>query len=136
MANVNDRTQNINGTEVSYYELSVDKFQQQIYPNLGKANLAGYNGRQAVNGPTFRSKRGTEAVVRLINNNDLSSSMHFHGAWSMDSLIYFSGLLVNCLSSVALGRMGKQHDTTRTIQRLLLDDDKQCKNNVVPCTSY
>ena len=74
-------TSNINGTQpVQYYELDIDKFQQQVYPNLGPANLAGYNGRPV--GPTFRIPVGTESIVRLTNNNDLSASMHLHGAWS------------------------------------------------------
>ena len=60
--------------------MSVDQFQQQVYPNLGPANLAGYNASGA--GPTFRIPVGTESIVRLTNNNDLSSSMHLHGAWT------------------------------------------------------
>ena len=33
-------------------------------------------------GPTFRVPVGTESIVRLTNNNDLSSAMHLHGAWT------------------------------------------------------
>ena len=60
--------------------MTVDKFQKQVYPNLGPANLAGYDGRST--GPTYRVPVGTETIIRLTNNNDLSSSMHLHGAWT------------------------------------------------------
>ncbi|KAL9091370.1 MAG: hypothetical protein Q9159_001454 [Coniocarpon cinnabarinum] len=72
---------NVNGTQpINYYEMSVDKFQQQVYPNLGPANMAGYDGRST--GPTYRVPVGSETIIRLTNNNDLTSSMHLHGAWT------------------------------------------------------
>ena len=60
--------------------MTVQQFQKQVYPDLGPVTLAGYNGTAP--GPTFIVQRGSETVVRLINDNDLSSSMHLHGAWS------------------------------------------------------
>lgn len=80
VAHIAPRSTSYNGTDVLFYELEIKKFQQQIYPNLGPANLAGYNGTSP--GPTFRVKKGTETIVRVTNNNDLSASMHLHGSWS------------------------------------------------------
>jgi hypothetical protein len=53
----------VNGVE--YYEIEIKPVDVQIYPNLGKTRLVGYNGE--VPGPTFRMRQGTESVVRFIN---------------------------------------------------------------------
>lgn len=53
----------VNGVE--YYEIEIRPVDVQIYPNLNKTRLVGYNGE--VPGPTFRMRQNTEAVVRFIN---------------------------------------------------------------------
>ena len=74
------RAPTFNGSNVVYYELGINKFQQQIYPNLGPANLVGYNGSSP--GPTFWIEKGTQTVLRVTNHGDLSASTHLHGSWS------------------------------------------------------
>jgi len=68
----------VNG--VQYYEIEIKPVDVQIYPNLGKTRLVGYNGE--VPGPTFRMRQGTEAVVRFINKGTLANSVHLHGSYS------------------------------------------------------
>lgn len=35
-------TETVNGIPIQYYETTIEPFQQQVYPNLGPANLIGY----------------------------------------------------------------------------------------------
>lgn len=56
---------NSDGSLLDYYEVEIKPVDVQIYPNLGKTKLVGYNGE--VPGPTFRMRQGREAVVRFIN---------------------------------------------------------------------
>lgn len=35
-------TEVVNGVPIQYYETTIEPFQQQVYPNLGPANLVGY----------------------------------------------------------------------------------------------
>lgn len=56
---------NSDGSLLDYYEVEIKPIDVQIYPNLGKTKLVGYNGE--VPGPTFRMRQGREAVVRFIN---------------------------------------------------------------------
>ena len=51
----------------------------QVYPNLGKTKLVGYDGMAP--GPTFMVRKGTEAVVRFINKADKANSVHLHGSY-------------------------------------------------------
>jgi FtsP/CotA-like multicopper oxidase with cupredoxin domain len=51
----------------------------QVYPNLGKTKLVGYDGMAP--GPTFMMRKGTEAVVRFINHADRANSVHLHGSY-------------------------------------------------------
>ena len=51
----------------------------QVYPNLGKTKLVGYDGMAP--GPTFMVRNGTEAVVRFINKADKANSVHLHGSY-------------------------------------------------------
>ncbi|KFY84701.1 hypothetical protein V500_09102 [Pseudogymnoascus sp. VKM F-4518 (FW-2643)] len=73
-------TNSTTGQIINYYEVDIKPFQQQVYSNLGKANLVGYDGISP--GPTFRMERGQEAVVRFINHGTLNSSVHLHGSYS------------------------------------------------------
>ena len=67
-------------TWIDFYEIKIQKFQKKIYPNLGFANLVGYNGDSP--GPTFRMTKGREAVVRFVNQNDREAAIHLHGSYS------------------------------------------------------
>lgn len=66
---------------IDYYEINILPFQQQVYPNKGKANLVGYDGISP--GPTFLIERGRETVVRFINNSSAPNSVHLHGSPSV-----------------------------------------------------
>ncbi|KAL1626033.1 hypothetical protein SLS56_007007 [Neofusicoccum ribis] len=68
------------GAAIDYYEVTITPLQQQVYPNLGKANLVGYDGVSP--GPTFHMEKGREAVVRFINKATLANSVHLHGSYS------------------------------------------------------
>ncbi|KAG9649253.1 hypothetical protein KCU69_g17262, partial [Aureobasidium melanogenum] len=35
---------NVNGQQIDFYEVTIEPFQKQIYPDLGPANLVGFNG--------------------------------------------------------------------------------------------
>ena len=54
-------------TTIDFFQLNVSSFQSQIYPDLGKTQLVGYNGISP--GPTFRIQRGRQSVVRVVNQN-------------------------------------------------------------------
>ncbi|KAK5660756.1 hypothetical protein OQA88_12122 [Cercophora sp. LCS_1] len=66
--------------EVWYYEFEIKHFSQQIYPNLNATPLVGYDGLAP--GPTIIVPRGTESVVRFVNNATALSSVHLHGSYS------------------------------------------------------
>lgn len=69
-----------NGPPIDYFEVDIKPFEQQVYPNLGKTRLVGYDGVSP--GPTFDIERGREAVVRFINHADRENSVHLHGSYS------------------------------------------------------
>ncbi|KAK8117907.1 uncharacterized protein PG998_006188 [Apiospora kogelbergensis] len=71
-------TNPVTGKDIWYYELETRPFTQQVYPNLGPATLVGYDGMSP--GPTFVIPRGTETVVRIMNNANLETSVHLHGS--------------------------------------------------------
>ncbi|KAI9158101.1 Bilirubin oxidase [Paramyrothecium foliicola] len=66
------------GKNIWYYEFEIKPFTQSIYPNRGPANLVGYDGISP--GPTIIIPRGTESVVRFINNANEENSVHLHGS--------------------------------------------------------
>ncbi|KAM0718783.1 hypothetical protein Q7P37_005854 [Cladosporium fusiforme] len=68
------------GRTIDYYEIDIKPFEQQVYPNLGKTRLVGYDGMAP--GPTIMTRKGTEAVVRFINHSDRTNSVHLHGSYS------------------------------------------------------
>lgn len=70
----------VGGRTIDYYEVDIKPFEQQVYPNLGKTRLVGYDGMAP--GPTFMMRKGTEAVVRFINHSDRTNSVHLHGSYS------------------------------------------------------
>ena len=69
-----------NGPEIHYYEVDIKPFEQQVYPNLKNTRLVGYDGMAP--GPTFKVRKGTEAVVRFINHSDRTNAVHLHGSYS------------------------------------------------------
>lgn len=68
------------GRRIDFYEINVQKFEKQIYPNLNTTTLVGYDG--IAPGPTFHMTKGTEAVVRYINRYERPISIHLHGSYS------------------------------------------------------
>ncbi|KAH7357472.1 Cupredoxin [Pyrenochaeta sp. MPI-SDFR-AT-0127] len=58
--------------------MEIRPFTHQIYPKLKPARLVGYNGSSP--GPTIIVPRGTETVVRFLNNGDRENSVHLHGS--------------------------------------------------------
>lgn len=66
------------GTAIDFYEISIKPFQAHPYPDLGLADLVGYNGISP--GPTFRIQKGRESVVRFVNQYDRPSAIHLHGS--------------------------------------------------------
>lgn len=59
---------------IDFFQLNITTFQAQIYPNLAKTSLVGYNGISP--GPTFRVRRGIQSVIRVVNHNGNCSSSH------------------------------------------------------------
>jgi hypothetical protein len=74
-------TNPVTGGPIDYYEIYINQFTQQVYPNKGNAVLVGYDGISP--GPTFLIEKGRETVVRFINNATLASSVHLHGSYSV-----------------------------------------------------
>ncbi|KAK3503233.1 bilirubin oxidase precursor [Neurospora crassa] len=70
----------ITGKNILYYEVEIKEFKSQVYPDRGPATLWGYDGISP--GPTFIVEKGTETVVRFINNARLANSVHLHGSYS------------------------------------------------------
>jgi bilirubin oxidase len=85
---------NVNGQQIDFFEVTIEPFQKQIYPDLGPANLVGYNG--VAPGPTYYVKKGTQTVIRYHNNHTDDSVVHLHGSsthtpwdgWPSDSISF------------------------------------------------
>ncbi|KAK4988246.1 hypothetical protein LTR50_004072 [Elasticomyces elasticus] len=73
-------TEVIDGIPRNYYEMTVEPFQKTVFPNLGPANLVGYNA--SAPGPTYYVPKGTESIIRVTNNASLSSVVHLHGSYT------------------------------------------------------
>lgn len=71
-------TNPITGQQIWYYEFEIKPFTQQVYPKLKPARLVGYDGKSP--GPTIIVPKGTESVVRFVNNADRENSVHLHGS--------------------------------------------------------
>lgn len=71
-------TNPVTGKEIWYYEIEIKPFTQQVYPNLKPAKLVGYDGMSP--GPTIVVPKGTETVVRFLNNASVENSVHLHGS--------------------------------------------------------
>ncbi|KAK3343292.1 Cupredoxin [Neurospora tetraspora] len=70
----------VTGKNILYYQVEIKEFKSQVYPDRGQATLWGYDGISP--GPTFMVEKGTETVVRFVNNARLANSVHLHGSFS------------------------------------------------------
>ncbi|KAH6999248.1 Cupredoxin [Ilyonectria sp. MPI-CAGE-AT-0026] len=70
----------VTGKDIWYYEMEIKSFTKSVYPNLRPATLTGYDGISP--GPTIMIPRGTESIVRFINNAAHENSVHLHGSYS------------------------------------------------------
>ncbi|KAK3401355.1 bilirubin oxidase precursor [Sordaria brevicollis] len=70
----------VTGKNILYYEVEIKEFKSSVYPDRGQATLWGYDGISP--GPTFMVEKGTETVVRFVNNARLANSVHLHGSFS------------------------------------------------------
>lgn len=69
-----------NGRTINYFLTTIQPFTAQIYPNLGPTHLIGYNGTAP--GPIFIVERGTETIIRYVNNGEESAAVHLHGSYT------------------------------------------------------
>ncbi|KAK0704633.1 hypothetical protein B0H67DRAFT_637171 [Lasiosphaeris hirsuta] len=69
-----------NTREILYFEIEIKTFQHTIFLDLGPATLVGYDGISP--GPTLIIPRGTESIVRFVNNSPAKNSVHLHGSYS------------------------------------------------------
>ena len=104
-------SKNINGQSIRYYELTIESYEHQVYPNLGPAHLTAYSEYLAwwqilvylflrfcsdgiSPGPTFHTMRGEETVIRVLNQGSGPAAVHLHGSpshapwdgWSSDTV--------------------------------------------------
>ncbi|KAL7271847.1 hypothetical protein RUND412_005363 [Rhizina undulata] len=70
------------GVPIDFYEVKIQSFTRNLFPDLGNASLIGYDG--IVPGPTFKVERGRETLVRFVNEADRSMSVHLHGSYTWD----------------------------------------------------
>ncbi|KAK4462353.1 multicopper oxidase, partial [Cladorrhinum samala] len=73
-------TNNRTGGAIKYYEVEIKPFTRSVYPNLPPTPMVGYDGMSP--GPTIMVERGTESIVRFVNNAESNSSIHLHGSFS------------------------------------------------------
>ncbi|KAM5350959.1 hypothetical protein ACJ41O_003682 [Fusarium nematophilum] len=73
----------LTGNDIWYYEMEIKQFKKSVYPNLKQATLTGYDG--IAPGPTIMIPKGTESIVRFINNAGHENSVHLHGSYSRSS---------------------------------------------------
>ena len=71
-------TTKYNNQTMKYYEITIEPFEHQVYPNLGPTHLVGYNGMSP--GPTIQTQRGDETVLRVLNKGSGPAVVHLHGS--------------------------------------------------------
>ncbi|GAB7338390.1 hypothetical protein MBLNU457_4685t1 [Dothideomycetes sp. NU457] len=71
-------TVDVNGNNIDFYEMTIEPYERQVYPNLGNSSFVGYNGISP--GPTYWIPRGRQTIVRLHNNMQNQASLHLHGS--------------------------------------------------------
>ncbi|KAM6506165.1 hypothetical protein FSOLCH5_014350 [Fusarium solani] len=70
----------VTGKDIWYFEIEIRSFTKSVYPNLRDATFTGYDGMAP--GPTIMVPKGTESIVRFINNAAHENSVHLHGSYS------------------------------------------------------
>ncbi|RSL86628.1 Bilirubin oxidase [Fusarium floridanum] len=70
----------VTGKDIWYFEIEIRSFTKSVYPNLRDATFTGYDGMAP--GPTIMIPKGTESIVRFINNAAHENSVHLHGSYS------------------------------------------------------
>ncbi|RMI99061.1 Bilirubin oxidase [Fusarium kuroshium] len=70
----------VTGKDIWYFEIEIKSFTKSVYPNLRDATFTGYDGMAP--GPTIMVPKGTESIVRFINNAAHENSVHLHGSYS------------------------------------------------------
>ncbi|KAF3001928.1 hypothetical protein E8E13_006759 [Curvularia kusanoi] len=68
------------GKVTRFYDIEVKPFKSRVYRNLKEAELVGYDGISP--GPTIRTEKNVEAVVRFTNHAEKDLSVHLHGSYS------------------------------------------------------
>lgn len=124
-------TTEVNGIPIDYYEITIESFTQQVYPELGPAHLIGYNG--SAPGPTFWVEKGRETVIRYLNNGNLSAAVHLHGSythaawdgWAMDEMDV--GQWKVCWMDLLVAYRGANINPG-----LLLPEHRECASDLVP----
>lgn len=81
-------------TQIAFYEIKISPFTHKFYPDLpgSGASLVGYDATEP--GPTLLIPKGTETLVRMVNQNEVSSggnnrpaALHLHGSYSAYLLV-------------------------------------------------
>ena len=95
-----------NNVTIDYYEVIIQPFEKQVFPNLGTASMVGYNAMTP--GPTYWIERGRQTVIRYHNNQTQTSVVHLHGSNStfLHSYGHLQQLMEN--STLAVGRLGRR----------------------------
>jgi hypothetical protein len=124
-------TNKTTGNQIDFYEVDVTPFTQQVYRGLKPARLVGYDGVSP--GPTFRMKKGREAIVRFKNHGDKDLSVHLHGSYSRAP---FDGWAEDTTKPGQYKDYCKHHRTASSyhimLTNLRLPKQTKCTNIVVP----
>jgi len=84
-------------SQIDFYEVKITPFTKKFFPDIAGpgATLVGYDGVEP--GPTFLIAKGTETLVRVVNENSGSnggngrpSALHLHGSYSGFQLIPYT----------------------------------------------
>lgn len=107
-----------NNVTIDYYEVTIQPFEKQVFPNLGTASMVGYNAMTP--GPTYWIERGRQTVIRYHNNQTQTSVVHLHGSNStfLHKHTRMHRLMEN--STLAVGRLGGRLHRAWTVQRHVL----------------
>lgn len=66
---------------MDFYEVTIKPTSKKIFDDIpGETDLLGYNGQ--VPGPTIKVTKGTETVVRFVNEDSMEKVVHLHGSYS------------------------------------------------------
>jgi len=71
-------TNDTTGETVRYYEIRIQNFTKQVYPDLEATRMEGYNAK--VPGPIINADLNIRSMVRFINEVGQAASIHLHGS--------------------------------------------------------